>query len=114
MFAAAAQHHPRVERAAIVPVPLSFGRRLEAPVEVWDGAGEEFGQKVCGTGWSADLDHRASHVIGRLSPAVLEERLIAGVGAGDLITHRVSRVLLGDRTGADDLVFRQLPIETRK
>jgi len=59
MFAAAAQHHPRVERAAIVPVPLSFGRRLEAPVEVWDGAGEEFGQKVGGTGWSADKDREA-------------------------------------------------------
>ena len=75
-------------------------------------ASEEEGQKVAGTGWSADIERRASVLVGRPFLAVLEERFLAGIRAGDLIAHRVLRALLGDRTGANDLVFRQ-GIETR-
>jgi hypothetical protein len=62
----------RAERAAIIPVSLSIGRR-EAPVRGWDGASEEEGQKVGGTGWSADIERRASVLVGCLILAVLEE-----------------------------------------
>ena len=83
-----------------------LGRR-EAPGHVGDGAGEELAHKVEGSGWTADKERRASHVVGRRGPAVLEERLLAGERAGDFIAQRARRALLGDRTGADDLVFRQ-------
>ena len=83
--------------------------RWEALVLVRDGSSEETAQKVEGTGWSADKERRASRVVGRHGPAVIEERLLTGERAGDLIAHRVHRALLGDRTGADDLVLRQGP-----
>lgn len=44
---------------ACAPPPLSIGGR-DAHVRVWDGASEEEGQKVGGTGWSADIERRAS------------------------------------------------------
>jgi hypothetical protein len=56
-----------------------------ALVHGWVGAGEEEGQETGGTGWSADIDSRASLVVGRRAVAVLEERFLAGIRAGDLI-----------------------------
>src|SRR6266404_3863559 len=96
-----------VERATIGPGSLSFGRRsLEALVRWWCWlASEEGGKKVAGTGWRADIERRASVIVGRRALAVLEERWLAGEGAGDLIADRVRLALLDDRTGADDLVF---------
>src|SRR5258708_24618295 len=95
--------------------PLSFSiGRGGARVLVWDGASEEERQKVGGTGWSADKQRRASVGVGRRALAVIEERLLAGIRADNLVAHRVRRLLRGDRTGADDLVFRQGLIETRK
>jgi hypothetical protein len=90
----------------IMPVSLSIGL-LEAPLLGWERASEELAQNLEGSGRSADKERRASVVIGDGAAAVLEVRLLAGVGAGDLIAHRAPRVLLGDRTGADDLVVRQ-------
>src|SRR6516162_395042 len=99
-------HHPRVERFSIVPVSLSIRA-------AWL-ASEKGGQKVSGTGWSADIERRAIAVIGDGATAVLEEIVVTGERAGNLIAHRV--LLGGDRTGADYLVFRQghQPIGARK
>ena len=101
------------KRVAVVRCLSQSGRR-KAPVRGWDGASEETAQKIESTGWSADKERRASHVVGGRGPAVIEERLLAGERAGDLIAQRVRRALLADRTGADDLVFRQGLIETRE
>jgi hypothetical protein len=95
------------------PLTFSIGR-WGAHVLGWDGASEEEGQKVGGTGWSADIERRASVGVGRRALAVIEERLLTGIRADDLIAHWARRVLLGDRTGADGLIFRQGLIETRK
>lgn len=54
------------------PGRFSIGLR-EAHVRFWNGASEEEGQEVGGTGWSADIESRASVGVGRRALAVIEE-----------------------------------------